>query len=162
MTPWTGDQPVVRPLPTDRTTQAQNKRTRTSMPPVGFEPTISMFCSRQRHFIRGHCDSGPTNYRHKITISSRRSCKKRYGQYSLLCGVRRNASLTSQLPGVQSKFPFYASLSDLSLQYCQTDRSKAINSRGLDKLRPPRLLQRPWLAATVCLHCPRGAHRFRT
>jgi hypothetical protein len=26
-TPWTGDQPVARPLPTHRTTQIQNKRT---------------------------------------------------------------------------------------------------------------------------------------
>jgi hypothetical protein len=42
-TPWTGDQPVARPLPTHRTTQqAQNKRTRTYMPPVGFETTISV------------------------------------------------------------------------------------------------------------------------
>jgi hypothetical protein len=39
-TPWTGDQPVARPLPTHRTTQTQNKRTQTSMPLVGFEPTI--------------------------------------------------------------------------------------------------------------------------
>jgi hypothetical protein len=39
-TPWTGDQPVARPLPTRRTTQTQNKRTQTSMPWVGFEPTI--------------------------------------------------------------------------------------------------------------------------
>jgi hypothetical protein len=31
-TPWTGDQPVTRPLPTHRTTQTQNKRTQTSMP----------------------------------------------------------------------------------------------------------------------------------
>jgi hypothetical protein len=36
---WTGDQPVTRPLPTHRTTQTQNKRTQTSMPLVGFEPT---------------------------------------------------------------------------------------------------------------------------
>jgi hypothetical protein len=35
MTPWTGDQPVVRPLPTHRTTQTQNKRKQTSMPWVG-------------------------------------------------------------------------------------------------------------------------------
>jgi hypothetical protein len=35
-TPWTGDQPVARPLPTHRTTQ-------TSMPWVGFEPTIPAF-----------------------------------------------------------------------------------------------------------------------
>jgi hypothetical protein len=27
MTPWAGDQPVARPLPTHRTTQTQNKRT---------------------------------------------------------------------------------------------------------------------------------------
>jgi hypothetical protein len=42
-TPWTGDQPVSRPLSTHRTTQTQNKRTQTSMPLVGFEPTISVF-----------------------------------------------------------------------------------------------------------------------
>jgi hypothetical protein len=42
-TPWTGDQSVVRPLPTHRTTQAQNKRKQTSMPWLGFEPTIPVF-----------------------------------------------------------------------------------------------------------------------
>jgi hypothetical protein len=42
-TPWTGDQPVARPLPTHRTTQTQNKRTQTSMPRVGSEPTIPVF-----------------------------------------------------------------------------------------------------------------------
>jgi hypothetical protein len=31
-TPWTGYQPVARPLPTHRTTQTQNKRTQTSTP----------------------------------------------------------------------------------------------------------------------------------
>jgi hypothetical protein len=30
-TPWTGDQPVARTLPTHRTAQTQNKRTQTSM-----------------------------------------------------------------------------------------------------------------------------------
>jgi hypothetical protein len=40
-TPWASDQPVARPLPTHRTTKTQNKRhTQTSMPWVGFEPTI--------------------------------------------------------------------------------------------------------------------------
>jgi hypothetical protein len=38
-TPWTGDQSVVRPLHI----QKQNKRRQTSMPWVGFEPTISAF-----------------------------------------------------------------------------------------------------------------------
>jgi hypothetical protein len=42
-TPWTGDKPVVRPLPTRRTVQTQNKRTQTSMPWMGFEPTIPVF-----------------------------------------------------------------------------------------------------------------------
>jgi hypothetical protein len=38
-TPWTGDQPVARPLYTHRTTQTQNKHIQTSMPSVGFEST---------------------------------------------------------------------------------------------------------------------------
>jgi hypothetical protein len=42
-TPWTGAQPVARPLPTHRTTQTHNKSTQTSMPRVGFEPTIPVF-----------------------------------------------------------------------------------------------------------------------
>jgi hypothetical protein len=50
-TPWTGDQPVARLLPTHKTTQAENKRTQTSMPWVGFESTIPAF-----ERSRGHCD----------------------------------------------------------------------------------------------------------
>jgi hypothetical protein len=42
-TPWTGDQPVARPLPAHRTAQTQNKRTQKYMPQVGFEPTIPVF-----------------------------------------------------------------------------------------------------------------------
>jgi hypothetical protein len=42
-TPWTGDQPVARPLPTRRTTQTQNKRTQASMPRMGFEPIAPVF-----------------------------------------------------------------------------------------------------------------------
>jgi hypothetical protein len=42
-TPWTGDQPVTRPPPTHRTAQKYYKRTQTSMPQVGFEPTIQVF-----------------------------------------------------------------------------------------------------------------------
>jgi hypothetical protein len=42
-TPWTSDQPVARPLPRQRTTQTQNKRTQTSMPWVGIESTIPVF-----------------------------------------------------------------------------------------------------------------------
>jgi cytochrome bd-type quinol oxidase subunit 1 len=42
-TPWTGDHTVARPLSAHRTPQTQNKRTQTSMPPVGFEHTIQMF-----------------------------------------------------------------------------------------------------------------------
>jgi hypothetical protein len=36
---WTGDQPVARTLPT----QTQNKRRQTSMPWMGFKPTIPVF-----------------------------------------------------------------------------------------------------------------------
>jgi hypothetical protein len=42
-TPWTGDQPVERQLPTHGTTQTQNKRTQISVVRVGFEPTIPVF-----------------------------------------------------------------------------------------------------------------------
>jgi hypothetical protein len=42
-TPWTGDEPVARPLPTRRTTWTQNKHTQTSMPWEGFEPTTPAF-----------------------------------------------------------------------------------------------------------------------
>jgi hypothetical protein len=41
--PWTGDQPVARPLPAHRTAQTQNKRTQTSMPRMRFQPTIPVF-----------------------------------------------------------------------------------------------------------------------
>jgi hypothetical protein len=34
---------MARPLPTHRTAQIRNKRTQTSMPRVGFEPTIPAF-----------------------------------------------------------------------------------------------------------------------
>jgi hypothetical protein len=53
-TPCTGDQPVARPLPIHRTTQAQNKLTQTSMPRVGFEPTIAVFKrTRTVHVLDG-------------------------------------------------------------------------------------------------------------
>jgi hypothetical protein len=55
-TPWTGDQPVARPFPTYRTTRTQNKRTQTSMPRVGVEPTIPVFeLTKTVHAL----DSGP-------------------------------------------------------------------------------------------------------
>jgi hypothetical protein len=38
-----GNKLVARPLPTHKTAQTQNKRTKTSMPQVGFEPTIPLF-----------------------------------------------------------------------------------------------------------------------
>jgi hypothetical protein len=42
-TPWTGYQPSARPLLAHRTAQTQNRRTQTSMPQVGFEPTTPVF-----------------------------------------------------------------------------------------------------------------------
>jgi hypothetical protein len=56
--PCTGDQPIARPLPTHRTSQTQNKCTQTSMPRVGFEPTIPVFeRANTVHALHcGHCD----------------------------------------------------------------------------------------------------------
>jgi hypothetical protein len=42
-TPWTGDQPVARTLPTYRTIQTWNKRTQKLTPRVGFETITSVF-----------------------------------------------------------------------------------------------------------------------
>jgi hypothetical protein len=43
-TPWTSDQPRRKAATcTDRTAETQNKRTQTSMPQVGFDPTILVF-----------------------------------------------------------------------------------------------------------------------
>jgi hypothetical protein len=41
--PWTGDQPVARPLSIYRTKQTQNNQKQTSMPRKGFEPTNPVF-----------------------------------------------------------------------------------------------------------------------
>jgi hypothetical protein len=51
-TPWMGDEPVARPLPTHRATQTQNKRTQTPMPWVWFEPATSVFKrTKTVHFL---------------------------------------------------------------------------------------------------------------
>jgi hypothetical protein len=42
-TPWTGDQPIARQLPTHRTAQRRNKRTQTPMSVVEFKPTTPVF-----------------------------------------------------------------------------------------------------------------------
>jgi hypothetical protein len=53
-TPWKGEQPVTRLLPTHRRKQTQNKRTQTPMPRVGFEPTIPAFRRAKRvHALDG-------------------------------------------------------------------------------------------------------------
>jgi hypothetical protein len=53
-TPWTGDKPAARPLPTHGTTQTQNKCTHTSMPWLGFEPTIPVFQRAKRVHALDH------------------------------------------------------------------------------------------------------------
>jgi hypothetical protein len=62
MTPWTGDQPVARPLPTHTTTQTSNKHTQTRR--VGFEHTIPVFKQAKavHAFDRGATVIGTTFY----------------------------------------------------------------------------------------------------
>jgi hypothetical protein len=55
-TPLTGDQPVARQLPTHRTTEPQNKRTQTSVPSVGFQPTIPV-CERAKTVNVSDCSA---------------------------------------------------------------------------------------------------------
>jgi hypothetical protein len=47
-TTWTSDQLVAKQLRTHGKTHIQKKRTQTSKPPVGFEPTIPVFSGRRR------------------------------------------------------------------------------------------------------------------
>jgi hypothetical protein len=42
-TPWTGDQPVARPKPTHTGQHKHRINAHTSMPQMGFEPTIPAF-----------------------------------------------------------------------------------------------------------------------
>jgi hypothetical protein len=58
-TPWTGDQPVARPLPAHRTAQTQKKRRQISIPRMGFESTIPVFVRAKSVSClipRGRCD----------------------------------------------------------------------------------------------------------
>jgi hypothetical protein len=51
-TPWTGDQPIARPLPTHRTTQTQNKRTQYRHPCLEWDSnTGSQRSSERRQFM---------------------------------------------------------------------------------------------------------------
>jgi hypothetical protein len=66
-TRWTSDQPVSRPLPKHRPTQTQNKHTQTSMPWVGFKPTIPVFERAKTVHALDQCsqplsDRAPINY----------------------------------------------------------------------------------------------------
>jgi hypothetical protein len=63
-TPWTGDKPVARPLPTHRRSQTQNKRTQISMLRVGFETTIPVLQRADGSCLRphSHCDRPVINY----------------------------------------------------------------------------------------------------
>jgi hypothetical protein len=69
-TPWTGDQPVARPLPTHRTTQTQNKGTQTSMHWLGFEHTIPAFEDSSCLSRRGHCDRHLQDYTASLSKNS--------------------------------------------------------------------------------------------
>jgi hypothetical protein len=81
-TPWMGDQLVVMPLPTYRTTQTLNKSIQTSMSWVEFEPTVPVF-ERAKKLVAS--DRGTTmignclhisvmNFRHHFTL-----CLFQYG-----------------------------------------------------------------------------------
>jgi hypothetical protein len=57
--PWTGDQPVARPLPAHKTTQTQKKHTQASMPLSGIRTHVPSICAGKDSSCRrprGHCD----------------------------------------------------------------------------------------------------------
>jgi hypothetical protein len=61
-----GDQPVVRPLLAHRIAQIQNKRTQTSMPQVGFEPTIPVFARAKTIHATDRAAAVIGNYRYSL------------------------------------------------------------------------------------------------
>jgi hypothetical protein len=63
-TPWTGDQPVARPLPTHRTTQTQNKRTDIHVLSGIRTHDSSVQASKDSSYLRprGHCDRQAASY----------------------------------------------------------------------------------------------------
>jgi hypothetical protein len=69
-TPWTGDEPVARPLPTYRTTQTQNKSTGTSMHWVGSEPTIPAFerAKTVHALYRAATVIGDSRFRNSVSV----------------------------------------------------------------------------------------------
>jgi hypothetical protein len=75
-TPWTGDQPVPRPLPTHRTTQTQNKRTQTSMP-----------CSRFR------------THESRVRASEDSSCLRLWLTHNVIYPCASSSTMTWQFVG---------------------------------------------------------------
>jgi hypothetical protein len=67
---WTGDQPFARPLPTHRTTQTQNKRTETSIPQAGFEPTTPVFEQAKTVHALERAATVIGTFRHYITVTA--------------------------------------------------------------------------------------------
>jgi hypothetical protein len=65
-TPWTGDQPVARLLPTHRTTQTQNKRT-DRHPCFEWDSNPRSQCSSERR-RRSHCDRHTRDKKYQLQI----------------------------------------------------------------------------------------------
>jgi hypothetical protein len=61
-TPWTGDKPDARPLATQENTNTE--QTQTSMPWVGFEPTISVFERAKTFYASDRAATVTSNYGH--------------------------------------------------------------------------------------------------
>jgi hypothetical protein len=69
-TPWTRDQPVVRPLPTHRTTQTQNKRTKRHQC-LEWESNPRSQCSSERAKRVNNCYTSFYFYERQILADSR-------------------------------------------------------------------------------------------
>jgi hypothetical protein len=90
-TPWTSDWPVARPLPKHRTTQTQKNAytNQTSMPCMGFEPTIP---ASERPKTVHALDGSATVTGMKIDYNFKHSNRKSFGKYSYdMFAERRNS-----------------------------------------------------------------------
>jgi hypothetical protein len=96
-TPWTGDQPVARPLPAQDNTN-KNKSRQTSMPRVGFEPTTRVRADEDSSCLRprGHCD------RQYIY----REYKKKWSESKMEVTLIKIHGLSSAPYWIESRSPF--------------------------------------------------------
>jgi hypothetical protein len=144
-TPSTGDQPVARPLPAHGTTQAQNKRTQTSIPQVGFEPTIPAFQREKTVHALDRAATVTGNIR-----TTRSKTKPNYDQeMSLLHGFEKASNRASYKCHAEADCNY---LTIISYACLEMRPFVAIHQTNTHLNLVPRWRMVEYFHAPICLH----------